>query len=139
MYTRVNQLRRELIGPCKSFHTTYLICRIFQGKSCLFVFWEKVKFYKKTSHFFETNWPLVNVKTMRKIFSNYVCFSKSPNFKNPIRNRLKIQFVELDFSKIKYRRTGGMIKPMQISKLLLVKKEQKFFDNYEKPGGQCDT
>ena len=22
----------------------------------------------------------VNVKTMRKIFSNYVCFSKSPNF-----------------------------------------------------------
>ena len=25
---------------------------------------------------------LVNVKTMRKIFSNYVCFSKSPNFKN---------------------------------------------------------
>ena len=23
---------------------------------------------------------LVNVKTMRKIFSNYVCFSKSPNF-----------------------------------------------------------
>ena len=24
---------------------------------------------------------LVNVKTMRKIFSNYVCFSKSPNFK----------------------------------------------------------
>ena len=32
-----------------------------------------------------------------------------------------------------------MIKPMQISKLLLVKKEQKFFDNYEKPGGQCDT
>ena len=25
---------------------------------------------------------LVNLKTMRKIFSNYVCFSKSPNFKN---------------------------------------------------------
>ena len=25
---------------------------------------------------------LVNVKTMRKIFSNYLCFSKSPNFKN---------------------------------------------------------
>ena len=25
---------------------------------------------------------LVNVKTMRKIFSNYVCFSKSPNFKS---------------------------------------------------------
>ena len=24
---------------------------------------------------------LVNIKTMRKIFSNYVCFSKSPNFK----------------------------------------------------------
>ena len=24
---------------------------------------------------------IVNVKTMRKIFSNYVCFSKSPNFK----------------------------------------------------------
>ena len=24
---------------------------------------------------------LVNVKTMRKIFSNYVCFSESPNFK----------------------------------------------------------
>ena len=23
---------------------------------------------------------LVNIKTMRKIFSNYVCFSKSPNF-----------------------------------------------------------
>ena len=23
---------------------------------------------------------LVNVKTMKKIFSNYVCFSKSPNF-----------------------------------------------------------
>ena len=23
---------------------------------------------------------LVNVKTMRKVFSNYVCFSKSPNF-----------------------------------------------------------
>ena len=23
---------------------------------------------------------LVNVKTIRKIFSNYVCFSKSPNF-----------------------------------------------------------
>ena len=27
---------------------------------------------------------LVNVKTMRNIFSNYVCFSKSPNFKIPI-------------------------------------------------------
>ena len=24
---------------------------------------------------------LVNVKTIRQIFSNYVCFSKSPNFK----------------------------------------------------------
>ena len=23
---------------------------------------------------------LVNIKTMRKIFSNYACFSKSPNF-----------------------------------------------------------
>ena len=29
---------------------------------------------------------LVNVKTMRKIFSNYVCFSKSPNFKVKVRN-----------------------------------------------------
>ena len=27
--------------------------------------------------------------------------------KNPVRNRLKIQFVELDFSEIKYRLTGG--------------------------------
>ena len=26
---------------------------------------------------------LVNVKTMRKILSNYVCFSKSPNFTYP--------------------------------------------------------
>ena len=25
---------------------------------------------------------LVNVKTIRQIFSNYVCFSKSPNFTN---------------------------------------------------------
>ena len=25
---------------------------------------------------------LVNIKTMRKIFSNYMCFSKSPNFKS---------------------------------------------------------
>jgi hypothetical protein len=27
--------------------------------------------------------------------------------KNPVQNRLKIQFIELDFSKIKYRSTGG--------------------------------
>ena len=27
---------------------------------------------------------LINVKTMRKIFSNYLCFSKSPNFTNTI-------------------------------------------------------
>ena len=29
---------------------------------------------------------LVNVKTTRKIFSNYVCFSKSPNFESKIPN-----------------------------------------------------
>jgi hypothetical protein len=33
---------------------------------------------------------LVNVKTMRKIFSNYVCFSKSPNF-------TVLQFVQVFF------------------------------------------
>ena len=27
---------------------------------------------------------IVNVKTMREIFSNYVCFSKSPNFNDMI-------------------------------------------------------
>ena len=33
---------------------------------------------------------LVNVKTIRKIFSNYVCFSKSSNFKDYIHNIQRI-------------------------------------------------
>ena len=42
-------------------------------------FWETHKIWKK----YLTNQLIysVNVKTMRKILSNYVCFSKSPNFK----------------------------------------------------------
>ena len=35
---------------------------------------------------------LVNVKAMRKIFSNYVCFSESPNFNNCIKINIKIFF-----------------------------------------------
>ena len=34
---------------------------------------------------------LVNVKTIRKIFSNYVCFSKSPNFTSLVNIILKLQ------------------------------------------------
>ena len=30
---------------------------------------------------------LINVKTMRKIFSNYMCFSKSPNFTRLVHQR----------------------------------------------------
>ena len=36
------------------------------------------KFEKNLPHGFDIY--LVNVKTMRKIFSNFVCFSESPNF-----------------------------------------------------------
>ena len=37
---------------------------------------------------------LVNVKTMRKIFSNYVCFSKSPNFKRKSKKIVDSEFVK---------------------------------------------
>ena len=47
-------------------------------------FWETHKIWKKSSSRVLTN-QLIYVKTMRKIFSNYVCFSKSPNFHCSIR------------------------------------------------------
>ena len=36
---------------------------------------------------------LVNVKTMRKIFSNYVCFSKSPKFNVKAKREISSNFV----------------------------------------------
>ena len=45
-------------------------------------FWETLKIWKNLSHGVDKSADLlVNIKTMREIFSNYVCFSKSPNFK----------------------------------------------------------
>ena len=41
-------------------------------------FWEAHKNLRSLLHAFYIH--LVNVQTMRKIFSNFVCFSKSPNF-----------------------------------------------------------
>ena len=40
---------------------------------------------------------LVNFKTMRKVFSNYVCFSKSVNFNFHVLNKLKISFLHVLF------------------------------------------
>ena len=34
---------------------------------------------------------LVNVKTIRKIISNYVCFSESPNFTSSLQAKLQLQ------------------------------------------------
>ena len=45
--------------------------------------------------FIVVNLHIVNVKTTRKILSNYVCFSKSPNFKS---KHTKIQFQLLQIS-----------------------------------------
>ena len=41
-------------------------------------FWEAHKIWKNLPHGLYTY--LVNIQTMRKIFSNCVCFSESPNF-----------------------------------------------------------
>ena len=43
-------------------------------------FWETHKIKKNLPHGFDQSADLLNDKTMRKIFSNYVCFSESPNF-----------------------------------------------------------
>ena len=45
-------------------------------------FWEA---HKNLPHAFALYIYLVNVQTMRKLFSNFVCFSECPNFKNPFR------------------------------------------------------
>ena len=42
-------------------------------------FWEAHKIFRNLSHALYIY--LVNVQTMRKIFSDFVCFSESPNFK----------------------------------------------------------
>ena len=44
---------------------------------------EKHTKLKKKSSLWFGHLLIVNVQTMRKIFSNYVCFSKSPNFNMP--------------------------------------------------------
>ena len=55
-------------------------------------FWEALKIWKNLPHTLYIY--LVNVQSMRKIFSNFVCFSKSPNFKKPL-NLIKINIFEL--------------------------------------------
>ena len=60
----------------------------------------QVKFGLSVKHTkFEKNRPygfdnqliyLVNVKTIRTIFSNYVCFSKSPNFTCQLENSKRV-------------------------------------------------
>jgi hypothetical protein len=49
---------------------------------------------------------LVNIKTMRTIFSNYVCFSKSPNFKWQVKVKLdlakKVKKKSSNLSKCKF-------------------------------------
>ena len=72
----------------RKFSTLNYYCKI----QCCFVigwkgskvwtFWEAHKNLRNLLHALYIY--LVNFKTMRKIFSNYVCFSKSPNF-NKIR------------------------------------------------------
>ena len=41
---------------------------------------KNTKFERNLPHGFDKSTDLVNVKTMRNIFSNYVCFSKCLNF-----------------------------------------------------------
>ena len=54
--------------------------------------------FEKSEKSSSTNWIFNLQKSISKlIFAGYT------GSKNPVRNRLKIQFVELDFSKIKYR------------------------------------
>ena len=63
-------------------------------------FW-KIKFEKSCS----TNWIFYLQQSISKlIFAGYA------GSKNPVRNGLKIHFVELDFSKIKYRWIGRYTK-----------------------------
>ena len=53
-------------------------------------------------NFEKSSWKNPVQKSISKfIFAGYT------GSKNPVQNRLKIQFVELDFSEIKYRSTGG--------------------------------
>ena len=59
-------------------------------------FW-KIKFEKSSS----TNWIFNLQKSISKlIFAGYT------GSKNPVRNRLKIQFVELDFSKLIFQKSS---------------------------------
>ena len=69
---------------CKIHFSVYISTTVKFGLS------EKHSKFKKIFLMVLTNQLiyLVDVKTMRKIFSNYVCFSKSPNFMKA--NRLKI-------------------------------------------------
>ena len=63
--------------PLNSFMSVYLI--LFQALIIkVRTFWEAHKNLRNLPHALYIY--LVNVQTMRKIFSNFVCFSESPNF-----------------------------------------------------------
>ena len=53
---------------------------IFQQKVLVWTFWEAHKNLRNLPHALYIY--LANVQTMRKIVSNFVCFSESPNYNN---------------------------------------------------------
>ena len=69
--------------PLNSFMSVYLI--LFQALIIkVRTFWEAHKNLRNLPHALYIY--LVNVQTMRKIFSNFVCFSESPNFNDTNKN-----------------------------------------------------
>ena len=61
---------------------------------------------------------LVKVKTTRKIFSNYVCFSKSPNFKYNTPKFSKLFFVLCKLTKSYFRQKTNEFMCKSISRVL---------------------
>ena len=61
-------------------HLCFVLVFSFCTSGKDWTFWEANMIWKKSSSWF---WRLQS-KTIRKIFSNFVCFSESPNFTEPI-------------------------------------------------------
>ena len=95
-------LENDSIWCCRFFQTEQTVNRKKSGFRASQPSWSVLEFWKiKLEKSSSTNWIFSLQKSISKlIFAGYT------GSKNPVRNRLKIQFVELDFSKLIFQKSS---------------------------------
>ena len=84
------------------YYATQIYLDVFSVQTCLTPCWSVLEFWKiKLEKSSSTNWIFNLQKSISKlIFAGYT------GSKNPVQNRLKIQFVDLDFSKLIFQKSS---------------------------------